>query len=59
MKWYNKAITWKGYGILCLVSLLITALGCAAMVFKPDIFLKPWERLTEKIYDKINGYTEV
>ena len=56
MKWYNKPITWKGYGILCLVSLLLVMVNAAAMLFKPDVFLRPWERLTGWIFDKIEDH---
>lgn len=54
MRWYNKPITWKGYGIMCLGALSVTVLSAAAMLLKPDIFLTPWGRLADKIYDKFD-----
>lgn len=57
MKWYNKPITWKGYGILCLVALVLAVLNIVAMLCKPDIFLKPYEKfskMAEKMFKKYN-----
>lgn len=52
MKWYNKPITWKGYGIMCLAALALSAVNIAGMLLKPNIFLKPYEWLSKKFTDR-------
>lgn len=59
MKWYNKPITWKGYGIMCLSALLMGVLSIVAMILYPEKFIMPWNRFAEKIWDKISGYDEI
>lgn len=57
MKWYNKPITWKGYGILRLAVFVLAGLNVVAMLLKPSVFLKPYERfleIAEKCLKKFN-----
>lgn len=49
MKWYDKPITWKGYGVLGLISIVIMIIYEIIVILEPD-----WlDDLADKIEEKI------